>query len=77
MSDYIYIKIKIKYVIKNNEHYVFGVDNNLYNLRTNRKIKQVRNGGSIGYIISNKFYSCTYLKENKMLIKPPKIEMPF
>lgn len=77
MSEYIDIKLRVKFVIKNHENYKLCEDNNLYNVKTNRKIKQVRNGGSLGFVISGKFYSITFLKQNKMFIKPTKTKIPF
>jgi len=71
------ISYTIKFVIKFAQHYVWNQHNELFNLKTGRKIKQVRSGGSIGYVIDGVFYSCKKLKENKDIIKPPKSECPF
>jgi len=45
------------------------------NAKTNKEIKQVRVGGSIGYNIRGKFYSLTRLKQH--LIKEPDFKTPF
>ena len=62
------LKLKCKWKVENNENYVFS-DNPklLINLITGKIINQIIKGGSIGYIINNKFISITKLKT--MLIK--------
>ena len=67
--------IEIVWKIKGYDNYGFGKDKNLYNLRTNRRIKKSYNSGSIGYWISKKFYTLNTLR--KMLIKPEIIICPF
>lgn len=71
------ITYTIKFMVKFAPHYVWNQYNELFNIKTGRRIKQVRSGGSIGYIIDNKFYSCAKIKREKLVIKPPKIECPF
>jgi hypothetical protein len=63
--------IEIRWIILGFEHYGFGSDKHLYNLRTNRKLKQSYNSGSIGYWFGKQFVSTTKLKT---LIRKPKIE---
>jgi len=62
------LNLKCKWKIENNENYVFS-DNPklLINLNTGKVINQITKGGSIGYIINNKFISINKLKT--MLIK--------
>lgn len=69
------VTYSIKYVISFADYYVFNQYKECYNLRTNRRIKKVRKGGSIGYVIKGKFYSLTTLR--KYLAKPKKEECPF
>ena len=45
------------------DNYGFGTDKCLYNLKTNRKLKQSYNSGSIGYWFGKKFYSLRNLKK--------------
>jgi len=63
------ISYTIKFVIKFAQHYVWNQHKELFNLKTGR------NGGSIGYVIDGKFYSCKKLKKD--IIKQPKTECPF
>lgn len=67
--------IEIKFNIQGIENYGFGTDNCLYNLQTNRKIKQTYNSRSIGYWIGKKFYSLNKLRP--LLYKPKKDYCPF
>lgn len=55
--------------------YKFTKHKECFNAKTGRRIKQVSNNGSIGYIIRGKFYSLTKLKSH--LIKPKKEKTPF
>jgi hypothetical protein len=71
------VSYTIKFVVKFADNYVWNKYNELYNVKTGRRIKQVRNGGSIGYNIAGKFYSCKWLKENKQIVKPKKQDCPF
>jgi len=67
--------IEIKWEIRGLEHYGFGTDKNLYNLKTGRRIKQCYNSGSIGYWLSKKFITLKALKTK--LYKPKKETLPF
>jgi hypothetical protein len=67
--------IKIVWGIKNINHYGFGTDNCLYNLKTGRKIKQCYNCRCVGYWIDRKFYSLKKLRP--LLIRPEKEYCPF
>jgi len=67
--------IEIIWNIKGINDYGFGRDKNLYNLKTNRKIKQCLNNSCIGYWITGKFYSLTKLKS--LIYKPTKEYCPF
>jgi hypothetical protein len=62
------LNLKCKWKIENNENYVFSENPKLLiNLNTSKVINQITKGGSIGYIINNKFISINKLKT--MLIK--------
>jgi hypothetical protein len=62
------LNLKCKWKIENNENYVFSENPKLLiNLNTGKVINQITKGGSIGYIINNKFISINKLKT--MLIK--------
>lgn len=67
--------IEIKWKITGYESYGFGVDKNLYNLKTQRKLKKCYNNGSIGYWFNKKFITLVQLK--KMLYKPKNEKLPF
>jgi hypothetical protein len=69
------IEINIKFEIINIPHYGFGNDNNCYNLKSGRKIKQCYNNGSIGYWFGRKFYSLKAIRP--LLYKPSKFKCPF
>ena len=43
-------------------NYKFSECKKLFNCRTRKEIKQIMNGGSIGYCINGKFYSLKKLK---------------
>ena len=43
-------------------NYKFSKCKKLFNCKTNKEIKQIMNGGSIGYCINGKFYSLKKLK---------------
>ena len=68
--------IEIVWEIKNNPNYGFGKDKKLYNFITKREIKQTINNRCIGYWLGKKFFSVTFLKENEMLIRPEKFDLP-
>jgi hypothetical protein len=59
---YIYLKYSYKYRISFATNYIFTICGKCVNLKTNREIKQVIQGGSIGYSINKKFYSLTFLR---------------
>jgi len=73
------LTITIDYTCKHRvsfaQNYVFTTCGICYNIKTNRKIKQVLKSNCIGYIINSKFYSLTKLKKNLELIK--KTKYPF
>lgn len=54
--------IEIKWHINGYETYCFGVDKILYNLKTNRELKQCLNNGSIGYWFGKKFMTLKSIK---------------
>jgi len=68
--------IEIVYEIKNNPTYGFGKDKKLYNLISKREIKQTINNRCIGYWLGKKFFSVKFLKENNMLVRPEKFDLP-
>lgn len=72
---YITIKIKIIWFIKGYDDYGFGIDKSLYNLKRYRKLKQVSNNGTIGYILKSKFISLKNIKP--LLYKPINNNLPF
>lgn len=53
-------------------NYIWLKDKRCYNLSTGRFIRQVKCGGSIGYVINGKFYSNTKLRSH--LVKYKKSE---
>lgn len=53
-----------KYRLNFAKHYVFTKCKKCYNLKSERLIKQVYKGGSIGYIINGKFHTLTRLKNH-------------
>lgn len=65
----------VKYVLDFASNYVWTKDDLCFNLKTNRRIKQVYKSGSIGYYINSKFYSIKFLR--KHLIKPKQEYCPF
>ena len=56
-------------------NYVFTKCGLCYNLKSGKLIKQILKGSTIGYVISSKFYSLTYLRTKLELI--PKQKTPF
>lgn len=62
MSISLNYTIEIVWLIKGFESYGFGKDKNLYNLKTERIIKQSYNNGSIGYWLNRKFFSLNKIK---------------
>lgn len=67
--------IEIKWTVKGVDGYGYGVDNNCYNLKTGRIIKQSYNNRSIGYWFGKKFYSVSFLRDN--LIRHERPTAPF
>ena len=54
--------IEIKWIIIGYDNYGFGNDKCLHNLKTNRRLRQTYNSGSIGYWFGKKFYTLSKLK---------------
>jgi len=72
----VYLQFSCKYTLNFNHNYVLVENYNfLVNLKTNRILKQVTKGGSIGYVIENKFYSLTKFRD--CLVKIEKSKCPF
>jgi len=67
MTYTIEIKIRINWVLKDMPWYGWGDDKQLYNLRTNKRLKQTMNGGSIGYWFGKRFITLKALRP--MLVK--------
>lgn len=67
--------ISFKWKLDFNDNYRWTTDNELYNIKTMRKIKKTINGYSVGYWICGKFYTLNNLK--KHLIKIQKTILPF
>lgn len=57
------------------QHYVFTKCGLCYNLKSGKLIKQILKGSTIGYVITSKFYSLTFLRTKLELI--PKSKSPF
>ena len=71
----IQINIPLKWRLKNNHKYCFGIDKCCYNVQRGKKIKQSYNGGMIGYWIDKRFVSLKKLRKEIELI--PKEKLPF
>ena len=69
------ITYTIKYELNFASHYKWLNNDQCYNVKTGRMIKQVCNNGCIGYVIDGKFKSLTFLRKN--LVKPKQINLPF
>jgi len=67
--------IEIKWFITGYESYGFGIDKKLYNLKTNRELKQSMNCRSIGYWFGKKFLTLKAIKP--LLHKKVKTYCPF
>ena len=65
-----------KYRLKSNPNYIFSTDDICFNLKTQRVIKQIMKGSTIGYIINNKFKSLNRLRVDLEII-PKKEYCPF
>lgn len=64
-----------KWNIKNEGNYIVASDNNVYNLKTKKKLQMQLKGYTKGYYLSGKFYSLIQLR--KSLVKIDKIKCPF
>jgi len=73
--DTITITYTIKFRVDFAPEYVFNNHKECFNAKTGRRIKQVYNNGSIGYVFRGKFYSLKNLR--KHLVKPVKVQCPF
>jgi len=73
--DSISITYTIKYELDFATKYKWLNNNQCYNSKTGRIIKQVYSGGSIGYCINRKFFTLKYLRQH--LVKPKKELLPF
>jgi len=73
--NYVSITYRYNYELDFASEYKFTTCKKCVNAKTNKQIKQVIVGGSIGYNIRGKFYSLTKLKNH--LIKPKKAVLPF
>lgn len=69
------ITYSIKYELDFADEYKWLNNNQCYNSKTGRIIKQIYNSGSIGYCIRRNFYTLSYLR--KHLRKPQKEYCPF
>lgn len=67
--------IELRWQIIGHDHYFFGNDKKLYNIKSNREVKKTLNGRSIGYWIGKKFYSINKLKT--ILVRPKNFDIPF
>lgn len=67
------VTYKYKYCIDFAPNYVFTTCGLCVNLKTNRLIKKVKVGGSIGYVIAGKFYNLKYLKTQLTITKKEKL----
>lgn len=67
--------IVFKWKLSFNNSYQWTNENELYNVKTMRKIKKTVNGYSVGYWIAGKFITLENLR--KSLVKINKIECPF
>jgi hypothetical protein len=65
----------LKYRVKFAPNYCFDINNQCWNVKSGRPIKKVIVSRSIGYCISGKFYSLTFLR--KHLEKIPSEKLPF
>jgi hypothetical protein len=68
-------KIVPKWNIKNEYNYFVASDNNVYNLKTKKKLQMQLKGYTKGYYLSGRFYSLIQLR--KLLVKINKIKCPF
>lgn len=73
MSLSIEIRIDIVWII--NINYGISRTNEVYNLKTSKKLKQTMVNSTIGYYLNGKFKSLKYIREN--CIKYKKEPLPF
>jgi hypothetical protein len=69
-------EIVIKWLIKGYDDYGFGEDDNLYNLKRNRKVKHCLKRYTRGFNLNGKFISDKNLKP-LLFISTKKIHCPF
>lgn len=65
----------VKWQLKDLPHYKISTCKKIINCKTGKIIKCTKNGGSVGYFISGKFYKKSDLNSFIELI--PKIDCPF
>ena len=63
------ISYTLKYELSYAPQYKWSEDNQCFNIKTGRRIKQVYNNGCIGYSINGKFKSLKYLRTQLVLIQ--------
>ena len=68
-------KIIPKWNIKDEEKYFVASDNNVYNLKTRKKLQMQLKVYTKGYYLCGKFYSLDQIR--KRLVKIEKINCPF
>ena len=68
-------KIVPKWKIEMQENYIVASDNNVYNLKTKKKLQMQLKQYTKGYYLSGKFYSLIQLRNQ--LEKINKIKCPF
>lgn len=72
----IHLQFTCKWCLCFDKDFVFVEKYNfLVNLKTNKILKQVLKGGSIGYVIKVKFYTLSKLKGH--LVRIEKVKCPF
>lgn len=69
------VNFKVKWQFKEHQHYKISTCKKVINCQTGRIIKYTKNGGSIGYFISDKFYKKSDINKHIELI--PKQKTPF
>ncbi len=70
------VVLDVHFQFKNHENFKVTKCRKVINCKTQKILKQVKSGGSIGYNINGIFYKIKTLKEN--LIKIPEIKkLPF
>lgn len=69
------LTFKIQWRITGHDDYAIVDHNLLVNVKRGRIVKQVMNGGSIGYCLNGKFYTLSKLRP--LLVKPKVSNIPF